>query len=82
MLKLRELLLCSWVSSLGNGEGGDSIMRGIGAIVFLVVFFAFLLMTLGVPDLPIGRQLYGLFGVAESDYPVLGMCNYFGFCCT
>lgn len=54
-------------------EGGDSVMKGIGAIVFLVVFFAFLLMTLGVPDLPIGRQLYGLFGVAESDYLVLGI---------
>jgi len=26
-----------------------------------------------VLDLPIGRQLYGLFGVPESDYPVLGI---------
>jgi hypothetical protein len=48
-------------------------MKGLGAIVLLVVFFAFLLLTLAAPDLPIGRQLYGLFGVAESDYPVLGI---------
>lgn len=48
-------------------------VKGVGAILFLVVFFAFLLLTLGLPDLPIGRQLYGLFGVAESDYPVLGI---------
>jgi hypothetical protein len=48
-------------------------MKGIGAIVFLVVFFAFLLLTLAVPGLPIGRQLYGLFGAPESDYPVLGI---------
>jgi len=48
-------------------------MKGMGAIVFLVAFFAMLLATLAVPYLPIGRQLYGLFGVAESDYPVLGI---------
>ena len=48
-------------------------MKGIGAIVFLIAFFAMLLATLAVPSLPIGRQLYGLFGVPESDYPVLGI---------
>ena len=48
-------------------------MKGMGAIVFLVVFVLFLLLTLGVPDFPVGRQLYGLFGVSESDYPVLGI---------
>ena len=48
-------------------------MKGIGAIVFLAAFFAMLLATLAVPYLPIGRQLYGLFGVPESDYLVLGM---------
>ena len=48
-------------------------MKGMGAIVFLVVFVLFLLLTLGVPDFPVGRQLYGLFGVPESDYPVLGI---------
>jgi predicted secreted protein len=48
-------------------------MKGMGAVVFLVVFFIMLLATLAVPNLPIGRQLYGLFGVPESDYPVLGI---------
>lgn len=48
-------------------------MKGEGAIVFLVVFFAFLLLTLALPDFPPGRQLYGLLGVPESDYPVLGI---------
>jgi hypothetical protein len=48
------------------------MMKGIGAIVFLVAFFAMLLATLAAPDLPIGSQLYGLFGVPESDYLVPG----------
>ena len=48
-------------------------MKGEGAIVFLIVFLALLLLTLAWPTLPIGRQLYGLFGVPESDYPVLGI---------
>jgi hypothetical protein len=58
---------------LENGEGGESIMKGIGAIVLLVVFFAFLFATLAAPALPIGIQLYSLFGAPESDYPVLGI---------
>ena len=49
------------------------MMKGIGAIVFLVAFFALLLATLAAPSLPIGSQLYGLFGVPESDYLVLGI---------
>lgn len=48
-------------------------MKGVGAIVFLGVFFALLLATLAAPSLPIGSQLYGLFGVPESEYPVLGI---------
>lgn len=31
--------------------------------MLLAVFFTFLLLTLGVSDLPVGRQFYGLFGV-------------------
>jgi predicted secreted protein len=50
-----------------------NLMRGMGAIVFLVVFFVMLLVTLAMPSVPIGRQLYGLFGVPESNYPVLGI---------
>jgi len=48
-------------------------MRGIGAIVFLVTFLVMLLATLAAPTLPFGRQLYDLFGIPESDYPVLGI---------
>jgi len=48
-------------------------MKGEGAIVFLVVFFAMLFATLASPYLPPGRQLYGLLGVPETDYPVLGI---------
>ena len=56
-----------------RGGGESSMMKGMGAIVFLVVFFIMLLVTLAAPSLPIGSQLYGLFGVPESDYPVLGI---------
>jgi hypothetical protein len=44
-----------------------------GAIVFLAVFAASLLVTLGSPNLPFGRQVYGMLGVPEIDYPVLGI---------
>jgi len=44
-----------------------------GAIVFLIVFAVFLVATLGYHDLPPGRQLYDLFGVEESEEPVLGI---------
>jgi hypothetical protein len=56
-----------------RGKGGERAVKGIGAIVFLVAFFALLLATLAAPTLPIGSQLYSLFGVPESDYPVLGI---------
>jgi hypothetical protein len=48
-------------------------MRGAGAIVFLIVFFVLLLATLAVPGIPPGKQIYGALGVAETDYPVLGV---------
>jgi hypothetical protein len=44
-----------------------------GAIVFLAVFIIFLAVTLAYPYLPPGRQLYGLLGIQETNYPVLGM---------
>jgi len=44
-----------------------------GALVFLVVFAAFLVVTLGYNDLPPGRQLYDLLGIQESEEPVLGI---------
>lgn len=46
-----------------------------GAIVFLIVFVVVLLATLAYPDLPVGKQLYGLLGVPEVDYPVLGIAT-------
>lgn len=48
-------------------------MKGQGAIVFLVAFFAMLLATLAAPSIPPGPTLYGLLGVPETDYPVLGI---------
>jgi di/tricarboxylate transporter len=48
-------------------------MKGEGAIVFLVAFFALLLATLAVPSIPPGPSLYGMLGVPETDYPVLGI---------
>lgn len=48
-------------------------MRGAGVLVFLIVFFVLLLATLAVPGIPPGKQIYGALGVAETDYPVLGI---------
>jgi len=48
-------------------------MKGEGAIVFLVAFFAMLVATLAAPAIPPGRQLYSLLGVPDTDYPVLGI---------
>lgn len=48
-------------------------MRGVGALVFLVVFFVLVLTTLTVPGIPPGKQIYEALGVAESDYPILGV---------
>jgi hypothetical protein len=47
-------------------------MKGEGAIVFLMVFFATLLATLAYPAMPPGRQIYNLLGVPDTDYPGLG----------
>jgi len=48
-------------------------MRGAGAIVFLVAFFATLAATLAYPTMPPGPQLYSLLNVPTTDYPVLGV---------
>jgi len=48
-------------------------MKGEGAIVFLMVFFAMLLATLAYSTMPPGRQIYSLLGVPDTDYPVLGI---------
>ncbi len=51
-------------------------MKGEGAIVFLMVFFAMLLATLAYPTMPPGRQIYSLLGVPDTDYPVLGIPTF------
>jgi len=48
-------------------------MKGQGAIVFLIAFFAMLAATLAAPSIPPGRALYDLLGVPDTDYPVLGI---------
>jgi hypothetical protein len=44
-----------------------------GAIVFLVAFLLFLVITLGYSGLPPGRQIYDAIVGAESDYLVSGI---------
>jgi hypothetical protein len=44
-----------------------------GAIVFLVVFFILIFVTLGYVELPPGRMIYNLLNVPETNYPVLGI---------
>lgn len=44
-----------------------------GALVFLASFIVFVAITLIYPVLPPGVQIYGLLGIAESTYPVLGI---------
>lgn len=44
-----------------------------GAIVFLAAFLLFLVISLGYPDLPPGRQIYDTAVGQDSDYMVSGM---------
>jgi hypothetical protein len=49
-------------------------MRGAGAILFLIVFFAMLAATLAYPTIPPGPQLYNMLNVPTvNDYLVLGV---------
>ena len=43
-----------------------------GAIVFLAAFLLFLAISIGYPDLPPGRQIYGAAVGVESDFLVAG----------
>ncbi len=38
-----------------------------------MAFLLFLFVTLGYRELPPGRAIYGMLGVPEIDYPVLGV---------
>lgn len=44
-----------------------------GALVFLAVFFILLIVSLGGSSIPPGHALYGMLGVPETRYPVLGI---------
>ena len=44
-----------------------------GAIVFIIAFLIFLVVSLGYPDLPPGRMIYDAAVGAETDYAVLGI---------
>ena len=44
-----------------------------GAIIFVVAFLIFLVVTLAYPELPPGRMIYDAVVGAETDYPVLGI---------
>lgn len=44
-----------------------------GAVVFVVVFLIFVVITLGYPSLPPGKMIYDAIVGAETDYLVLGI---------
>jgi di/tricarboxylate transporter len=48
-------------------------MRGVGALIFLIAFFAALAVTLVNPSIPPGPQIYNMLNTPTTDYPVLGI---------
>ena len=44
-----------------------------GAIIFIIAFLIFLIVTIGYADLPPGRIIYDAVVGAETDYLVLGI---------
>jgi large-conductance mechanosensitive channel len=44
-----------------------------GAVVFVVAFLIFLVITLGYPSLPPGKMIYDAIVRAETTYLVLGI---------
>lgn len=48
-------------------------MKGAGAIVFLIIFIILVVLSITSPDIPPGKTLYGLLGVPDTDYLVLGV---------
>ena len=44
-----------------------------GALVFLIVFVVFVVITLFVPSLPPGSQLYYSVGGVDVNYAILGI---------
>ena len=48
-------------------------MKGTGAIIFLVVFALFVVVTFSYPTLPPGKEIYYAIGAVDIDYPILGI---------
>ena len=48
-------------------------MRGLGAVIFLVVFFVSIAVTLANTSIPPGQQFYNMLNIPITDYLVLGI---------
>lgn len=46
-------------------------MKGLGTIVFILAFLVMFFVTFALPEIPIGRMLYGLFAAPDTNYLVL-----------
>jgi len=46
-----------------------------GAIIFLIAFAIFFVVSLAYPDMPPGRQIYDSLGVEEVERPVAGIAT-------
>ena len=44
-----------------------------GALVFLAVFAILLLITLGAPNIPPGKQIYYGIGAVDTDFEILSV---------
>ena len=44
-----------------------------GAIIFIIAFLLFFVVTLGYQDLPPGRAIYDAIVQTETEYPILGI---------
>ena len=44
-----------------------------GAVIFIIAFLLFLVVTLGYSGLPPGKAIYNMLGVQEVEEPVLGV---------
>ncbi len=47
-------------------------MKGLGTIIIVLAFIVAFLVTIVMPDIPIGRMLYDLLAIPEISDPILG----------
>lgn len=71
MLHIHKIVLPMVAYHFVHRVGEVDILRG--AIIFLLVFIIFLIVTLGYQGLPPGRIIYDAVGGAKTDYPILGI---------